>query len=52
MNSIDILDELYVGLKFKDAVYTEKDNLCTVNFLYNPENFIPNDDNKAEIIKN
>lgn len=51
MNSIDILDELYVGLKFKDAVYTEKDNLCTVNFLYNPENFIPNDDNKAEIIK-
>ena len=47
---IEILDLLYQGLKFKDAVYVEKSNTCVVNFLYNPENFVPNDQNKAEIL--
>lgn len=47
---IEVLDRLFNGLKFKDAVYTEKDNTCTVNFLYNPESFKPSDDNKVEII--
>ena len=36
-NKIEILDLLYQGLKFKDAVYTEKNNICVMNFLYNPE---------------
>lgn len=47
---IEILDLLYQGLKFKDAVYTEKTNVCVMNFLYNPENFTPNESNKAEIM--
>ena len=47
---IEILDELYQGLKFKDAVYTEKNNICVVNFLYNPENFTPNEENKKNIL--
>ena len=47
---IEILDLIYQGLKFKDAVYTEKNNVCVVNFLYNPENFTPNDENKATIM--
>lgn len=47
---IEILDLLYQGLKFKDAIYTEATNVCVVNFLYNPENFIPNEDNKANIL--
>ena len=37
--SIEILDKLYDGLKFRDAVYEEKTNICTINFLYNPESF-------------
>ena len=45
-NEIDVLDTLFDGLKFKDAVYREKDNICTLNFLYNPESFQPTDDNK------
>lgn len=49
--SIEILDLLYKGLKFKDAIYTEKNNKCVINFLYNPENFTPNDDNKAVIMQ-
>ena len=48
---IEILDMLYQGLKFKDAVYSEKNNVCVVNFLYNPENFTPNEQNKAEILE-
>ena len=44
---IEILDLLYQGLKFKDAIYTEKNNTCVMNFLYNPENFTPNNENKA-----
>ncbi len=47
---IEILDEIYKGLKFKDAVYTEKTNTCSVNFLYNPECFKPNDENKQQIL--
>lgn len=47
---IEILDELYSGLKFKDAVYTEKNNVCVVNFLYNPDSFTPEDNNKKAII--
>lgn len=49
-NGIEILDLLYQGLKFKDAVYTEKNNTCVINFLYNPESFTPNDDNKTKIM--
>lgn len=49
--NIEILDLIYNGLKFKDAVYTEKNNVCVVNFLYNPENFTPNDENKTVIIE-
>ena len=49
--SIEILDLLYQGLKFKDAIYTEKTNTCVVNFLYNPENFTPNEENKSNIMK-
>ena len=47
---IEILDRLYNGLKFKDAVYSEKTNICLINFLYNPENFEPNDENKSNIL--
>ena len=50
-NSIDSLDLLYQGLKLKDAVYTEKNNTCVVNFLYNPESFNPNDENKAVLLQ-
>ena len=48
-DNISILDKLYDGLKFKDAVYTEKTNVCTVNFLYNPETFNPTDEIKKFI---
>lgn len=47
---IEILDKLYQGLKFKDAVYTEKNNVCVVNFLYNPESFKPDEQNKKELL--
>ena len=43
---LEILDKLYDGLKFKDATYTEKNNTCVMNFLYNPDIFKPNDENK------
>ncbi len=48
---IEILDLLYLGLKFKDATYTESNNTCVVNFLYNPENFTPDEENKVNLIK-
>ncbi len=51
MDNLSILDTLFSGLKFKDAVYSVKENLCTVNFLYNPESFKPTDENKAVINK-
>ena len=47
MNDISILDKLFEGLKFKDATYSEKTNVCVINFLYNPETFKPNDENKS-----
>ncbi len=46
-----ILDKLFDGLKFKDAVYSEKSGVCTVNFLYNPMSFKPEEDNKEKIFK-
>ena len=49
-DNISILDKLYEGLKFKDAVYTEKTNVCAVNFLYNPELFKPSDEIKEFIL--
>lgn len=51
MDNILILDKLYNGLKFKDATYSEQTNVCTVNFLYNPENFKPSEEIKQEILK-
>lgn len=48
---IEILDDLFKGLKFKDATYTEKNNVCSVCFLYNPEMFTPIEENKAVILK-
>ena len=47
---IEILDRLYEGLKFKDAVYTEKNNTCAINFLYNPEVFSVDNENKNIIL--
>lgn len=47
---IEILDLIYPGLKFKDAIYTEKTNICVVNFLFNPDVFTPNEQNKVEIL--
>lgn len=49
--SIDVLDKIYKGLKFKDAIYSERNNICSVNFLYNPESFKPTDENKLDILK-
>ncbi|MBR6779158.1 MAG: 3'-5' exoribonuclease [Clostridia bacterium] len=51
-NKLSLLDTLYKGLKFKDAVYTEKDNVCIMNFLYNPENFKPTEDIRQDLLKN
>ena len=47
---IEILDNIYNGLKFKDAVYSEKTNVCTVNFLYNPESFKLDEDKKQDLL--
>ncbi len=46
IDKLEILDRLYDGLKFKDATYIEKNNTCVMNFLYNPDVFKPNDENK------
>ncbi len=48
-DKLEILDKLYDGLKFKDATYTEKNNTCVMNFLYNPDLFKPNDENKKTL---
>ncbi len=50
MEKIEFLSTIYPGLKFKDAVYTEKTNTCTVNFLYNPDSFKPAQDNRKVIL--
>ena len=47
---IEILDRLYDGLKFRDAEYKEKTNVCVVHFLFNPEYFKPNDEQKRNIL--
>ena len=47
---IAILDKIYDGLKFKDAEYNEKTNVCVLNFLYNPDNFQPDETNKEFIM--
>ena len=47
---LEILDRLYDGLKFKDATYTERNNTCVMNFLYNPEEFKPNERNRSELL--
>ena len=47
---LEILDRLYDGLKFKDATHTEKNNTCVMNFLYNPEEFKPNERNRSELL--
>ena len=41
MDKLTVLDAIYDGLKFKDAVYSEKTNVCTVDFLFNPDSFKP-----------
>ncbi len=50
MEKIEVLNTLFDGLKFKDAVYLEKTNTCTANFLYNPDCFKPTDKNRKIII--
>ena len=50
MDKLKALDAIFDGLKFKDAVYSEKTNICTVEFLYNPDSFKPTDDAKKTIL--
>lgn len=49
MDKLKVLDAIYDGLKFKDAVYSEKANVCTVDFLYNPDSFKPTEEAKQKI---
>jgi len=51
-NRLSSLDNLFKGLKFKDAEYIEKTNVCVMNFLYNPESFRPTEDNKKVVLQN
>ena len=51
-NRLSNLDKIFNGLKFKDAEYVEKTNVCVMNFLYNPESFKPTDENKKLIMDN
>ena len=50
MDKLTVLDAIYDGLKFKDAVYSEKTNVCTIDFLFNPDSFKPTDEAKQKII--
>lgn len=50
-DKIAILDRLFNGLKFKNATYSEKANICYINFLYNPEFFKLNDENISQVKK-
>ena len=52
INRLEILDNLFKGLKFKDAEYIEKTNVCVMNFLFNPESFKPTDENQKTILEN
>ncbi|MFQ6751968.1 MAG: PolC-type DNA polymerase III [Clostridia bacterium] len=47
---IEILDTIFNGLKFRDATYSEKNNICTMNFLYNPESFLPTEENRTTLM--
>ncbi len=47
---IEILDTIFNGLKFRDATYSEKNNVCTMNFLYNPESFLPIEENRNTLM--
>jgi len=49
-NKLSTLDTMFNGLKFKDAEYIEKTNVCVMNFLFNPEFFKPTDENKKTIL--
>jgi len=49
---MEVLNNIFDGVRFKDANYREKDNVCSVNFLYNPSSFKPTDENKEEMLKN
>lgn len=51
MDRLKVLDAIYDGLKFKDAVYSEKSNVCTVYFLYNPDSFKPTEEAKKKILE-
>ena len=44
---LEVLDTIFNGLKFKDATYAEGNNTCTLNFLYNPECFKPDEDKRV-----
>ncbi len=48
-NQLDILNRLFDGLQFKDAEYSERTNTCTINFLYNPQVFKINEQNRKII---
>lgn len=50
MEQLEILNHLYDGLQFKDAVYAERTNICTVNFLYNPQLFKPAEESNKIIL--
>lgn len=52
MDKLSLLDNIFKGLKFKDAEYIEKTNVCVMNFLYNPESFKPTEENKKIILEN
>jgi len=49
-SQLEILNRLFDGIKFKDAVYTEKTNTCVINFLHNPQAFTPKQENKEVIL--
>lgn len=49
MDRLSVLDNMFSGLKFKDAVYNETTHICTVSFLYNPECFKPCEENNKTI---
>ena len=52
VDKLSVLDNLFKGLKFKDAEYIEKTNVCVMNFLFNPESFKVTDENKKIIFEN
>ncbi len=51
-NKLDILNKMFLGLKFRNAEYNEKTNDLVVSFLYNPESIEINEEKEGEIIKN